>query len=232
MTPEMLRTLINFAVTPNLQPRFNIAPTQMAPVVRAQGEAQGGGEGGNGNGGGGRKMDMLRWGLIPSWSKDMSVASKLINARGETVAEKPSFSAAYRERRCLIPADGFYEWRPEGDAKQPFRIGFRGGAPFVFAGLWESWTAPPDAVNAGDVVETFAIITTAANDKLAPIHRRMPVIVDPADFDLWLTGDPANAAKIIRPYPADEMAFYRVSTRVNNVRNDDAECIAPLQMAS
>ena len=230
VTPEMLRTLINFAVTPNLQPRFNIAPTQMAPVVRAQCGAQDGG--GGGNGGGGRKMDMLRWGLIPSWSKDMSVASKLINARGETVAEKPSFSAAYRERRCLIPVDGFYEWRPEGDGKQPFRIGFRGGAPFVFAGLWESWTAPPDAVNAGDVVETFTIITTAANDKLAPIHRRMPVIVDPADFDLWLTGDPANAAEIIRPYPADEMAFYRVSTRVNNVRNDDAECIAPLQKAS
>lgn len=219
ITPEMLRTLINFAVTPNLEPRFNIAPTQMAPVVRADGD-------------GWRKIDMLRWGLIPSWSADMSVASKLINARGETVAQKPSFRDAYRERRCLIPADGFYEWRKEGDAKQPFRIGFRGGKPFVFAGLWETWTAPEDAENVGETVETYTIVTTDANAKLAPIHHRMPVIVDPADFDRWLTGSPAEAANVIRAFPPDEMAFYRVSTRVNNVRNDDAGCIAPLKQTA
>ena len=161
ITPEMLRTLINFAVTPNLEPRFNIAPTQMAPVVRADGD-------------GGRKIDMLRWGLIPSWSKDMSVASKLINARGETIAQKPSFRDAYQERRCLIPADGFYEWRKEGDVKQPFRIGFRGGKPFLFAGLWESWTAPDGSDNAGETIETYTIVTTDANAKLSPIHHRMP----------------------------------------------------------
>ena len=215
ITPEMLRTLINFSVTPNLEPRFNIAPTQMAPVVRADGE-------------GGRKIDMLRWGLIPSWSKDMAGASRLINARGETVAQKPSFRNAYQERRCLIPVDGFYEWRKEGYIKQPFRIGFQGGKPFVFAGLWETWTAPDGADNAGETIETYTIVTTDANTKIAPIHHRMPVIVDPADFDRWLTGTPAEAANVIRAFPADDMAFYRVSTRVNNVRNDDAECIVPL----
>ncbi|MBT5648305.1 MAG: SOS response-associated peptidase [Rhodospirillaceae bacterium] len=215
ITPEMLRTLINFSVTPNLEPRFNIAPTQMAPVVRGDGE-------------GGRKIDLLRWGLIPSWSKDMSGASRLINARGETVAQKPSFRNAYQECRCLIPVDGFYEWRKEGDIKQPFRIGFQGGKPFVFAGLWETWTAPDGADNAGETIETYTIITTDANTKIAPIHHRMPVIVDPADFDRWLTGTPAEAANVIRAFPADDMAFYRVSTRVNNVRNDDAECIVPL----
>jgi putative SOS response-associated peptidase YedK len=222
ITPEMLRTLVNFETTPNLQPRYNIAPTQMAPVVRS---TEGGGDGG-------RRIDMLRWGLIPSWSKDMSVASKLINARGETVAQKPSFRDAYQERRCLIPVDGFYEWRKEGDIKQPFRIGFRGGKPFVFAGLWEFWTVPEGADNAGETIETYTIVTTDANDRLAPIHRRMPVIVDPADFDRWLTGDPAEAANVIRAFPPDDMAFYRVSTRVNNVRNDDEDCIAPLKEAS
>lgn len=220
ITPEMLRTLVNFETTPNLQPRYNIAPTQMAPVVRAS------------DAGGAPKIDMLRWGLIPSWSKDMTIASKLINARGETVAEKPSFRDAYRQRRCLIPVDGFFEWRREGDVKQPYRIGFRGGTPFAFAGLWETWTAPAGLENAGETVETYTIVTTDANEKLAPIHHRMPVIVDPADFDRWLTGDPADAANVIRAFPPDDMAFYRVSTRVNNVRNDDEECIAPLKQAS
>ena len=220
ITPEMLRTLVNFETTPNLQPRYNIAPTQMAPVVRPAAD------------GGAPRIDMLRWGLVPSWSKDMSGASKLINARGETVGEKPSFRDAYRGRRCLIPADGFYEWRREGDIKQPYRIGFRGGRPFVFAGLWETWTAPDGAENAGETVETYTIVTTDANMKIAPIHHRMPVIVDPADFDRWLTGDAADAANVIRAFPPDDMAFYRVSTRVNNVRNDDAECIVPLKQAS
>ncbi|MGB0632116.1 MAG: SOS response-associated peptidase [Alphaproteobacteria bacterium] len=218
VTPEMLRTLVNVDASLNLQPRYNIAPTQMAPVVRPAD--------------GGRRMDMLRWGLIPSWSKDKSIASRLINARGETIAQKPSFRDAYQKRRCLVPVDGFYEWRKEGDAKQPFRIGFKGGAPFVFAGLWESWTVPADQEDAGDVIETYTIVTTDANEKIAPIHHRMPVIVDPADYDVWLTGDPEAAANVIRAFPPDEMAFYRVSTRVNNVRNDDEGCIEPLKKAS
>ena len=219
VTPEMLRKLFGFDVTPNLQPRFNIAPTQTAPVVRP-------------DPGGGRRLDLLRWGLVPSWSKDMSGAAKLINARGETVAEKPSFRAAFAGRRCLVPVDGFYEWRKEGEVKQPFRIGFRGGAPFAFAGLWENWTAPAGAANAGETVETFCIVTTEANEKIRPIHHRMPVIVDPAGYDAWLSGSPADARALLRPFPPDDMAFYRVSVRVNSVRNDDAECVAPLVAAS
>ena len=218
VTPEMLRTLVNVDASLNLQPRFNIAPTQMAPVVRPSDD--------------GRRMDMLRWGLIPSWSKDKNIASKLINARGETVAQKPSFRDAYKKRRCLVPVDGFYEWRKEGEAKQPYRIGFRSGTPFVFAGLWESWTVPDGQEDAGDVIETYTIVTTEANPKIAPIHHRMPVIVDPSDYDLWLTGAPDDAANVIRTFPPDEMAFYRVSTRVNNVRNDDESCIEPLKKAS
>lgn len=214
----MLRTLVNVDASLNLQPRFNIAPTQMAPVVRRSDD--------------GRRMDMLRWGLIPSWSKDKNIASKLINARGETVAQKPSFRDAYKKRRCLVPVDGFYEWRKEGEAKQPYRIGFRGGTPFVFAGLWESWTVPNGQEDAGDVIETYTIVTTEANSKITPIHHRMPVIVDPSDYDLWLNGAPDDAANVIRAFPQDEMAFYRVSTRVNNVRNDDESCIEPLKKAS
>ena len=219
VTPELLRKLFGFDVTPNFAPRFNIAPTQPSPVVR-------------GTSGGGRRVDLLRWGLIPSWSKDASIASKLINARGETVAAKPSFRSAYAERRCLIPADGFYEWRTEDGKKQPYRIGFKGGGAFAFAGLWESWVAPDGATNAGETVETFAIVTTDANPKIRPIHHRMPVIVDPGDYDLWLGGEPQAAQAVIRPFPPDDMAFYRVTTRVNNVRNDDDFCIAPMKAAS
>ena len=174
-------------------------------------------------------MDMLRWGLIPSWSKDASIASKLINARGETVADKPSFRDAYQSRRCVIPVDGFYEWRTEEGKKQPFRIGFREGKPFAFAGLWENWRVPDGEDDAGNTVETYTIVTTAANPKLAPIHHRMPVIVDPSDYDLWLEGAPGEANAVIKPFPPDNMAFYRVSTRVNNVRNDDEACIEPLK---
>ena len=176
-----------------------------------------------------RHMDVLRWGLIPAWSRDAAVASKLINARGETLAEKSSFKAAYLSRRCLVPADGFYEWRSEGGSKQPFRIGFRGGKPFMFAGLWESWRPAAKTSTAENVIETFTIVTTQANTKLAKIHHRMPVIVDPSEFDLWLNGTPGTVSPVIRPYPQESMVYYRVSTRVNNVLNDDPECVAPLK---
>ena len=164
VTPEMLRTLVNVDAFLNLEPRFNIAPTQMAPVVRSFN--------------GGRRMDILRWGLIPSWSKDKTAASKLINARGETVAQKPSFRDAYKHRRCLVPVDGFYEWRKEGEGKQPFRIGFKEGKPFVFAGLWESWTVPADQEDAGEMIETYTIITTDANERIAPNPRTTSVSTD------------------------------------------------------
>lgn len=174
---------------------------------------------------------MLRWGLIPSWSKDKTIASKLINARGETVARKRSFAEAYEKRRCLVPVDGFYEWRKEADVKQPFRIGFKDGTPFAFAGLWESWKIPKDQNDVGKVIESYTIITIRANEKIAPIHHRMPVIVDPDDYELWLTGPTGKASNVIRACPPDDMAFYRVSTRVNSVRNDDEGCIEPLKRA-
>ena len=236
--PEALRRLFNFTNVPNLAPRYNIAPTQTAPVVRRDAD------------GGDRTLAMLRWGLIPSWARDAAIGSRTINARAETVSSKPSFRSAFRHRRCLVPSDGFYEWRTENGVKQPFRIGMKGGEPFALAGLWERWTPPAeDTVGAGpedgpengkgEAVETFTIVTTEANEKLRPIHPRMPVIVDPADYDLWLGGDGEGDSDggdalraILGPFAPELMAFYRVSTRVNNVRNDDPACIEPLARTS
>ena len=211
--PEALRRLFDFDTTPNLQPRYNIAPTQSAPVVRPAAN-------------GGRELAMLRWGLIPSWAKEASIGNKMINARSETVAEKPSFRSAFRHRRCLVPADGFYEWRREGEIKQPYRIGMKGGAAFAFAGLWESWPGNDD-----DAVETFTILTTEANRRLGPIHARMPVILAPDAYDAWLaaeSGSRDDALGLLRPFAEAPMAFYRVSTRVNSPRNDDPDCLAPI----
>lgn len=194
----------------NLRPRYNIAPTQEAGVVRLGAE--------------GHTLDALRWGLVPAWAKDLAIGSKLINARGETVAEKPSFRAAFRARRCIVPTDGFYEWRGTAGRKQPCRIVGADRKPFAFAGLWESWPHGPYGP-----IESFTIITTQANARLRPIHARMPVILDPADFDAWL--DPAlsanDALSLLRPAPDEAVDAYPVSTRVNNVRNDDEACIEP-----
>jgi putative SOS response-associated peptidase YedK len=212
--PEALRRLFDFDTTPNLAPRYNIAPTQSAPVVRAAG-------------GGGRELAMLRWGLIPSWAKDASVGGKMINARSETVAEKPSFRSAFRQRRCLVPADGFYEWRREGEIKQPYRIGMKDGHAFAFAGLWESWRESED----GEAVESFTILTCEANRKLRPIHPRMPVILTPESYETWLDTSPGSAERAMsvpRPFAVEPMAFYRVSTRVNSPRNDDPDCLKPI----
>lgn len=215
--PEALRRLFNFDNMPNLAPRYNIAPTQDVPVIR---RADGGDDAN------GRRLAMMRWGLVPSWSKDIGRSAPMINARAETVAEKPSFRAAFKSRRCLVPADGFYEWRLENDKKQPFRIGLKGGAPFAFAGLWEQWESPD-----GDRIESAAIVTTEANEKLRPIHARMPVILDPNDYDQWLGATAEQAAPtLLRPYPPEDMAFYRVGLRVNSVRYDDADCISPLKL--
>ncbi len=212
--PEALRRLFDFDTTPNLAPRYNIAPTQSAPVVRNAAN-------------GGRELTMPRWGLIPSWAKDASIGAKTINARSETVAEKPSFRSAFRHRRCLVPADGFYEWRREGEIKQPFRIGMLDGAAFAFAGLWESWSGADD----GEALESFTILTAEANRKLRPIHARMPVILAPEAYDAWLDASPETvdrARALLRPFPEHPMAFYRVSTRVNSPRNDDPDCLKPI----
>jgi len=212
--PEAIRQLFEFDNRPNLAVRYNIAPTQEAPVIRIED--------------GGRALALLRWGLIPSWAKDRSMAAKMINARAESVAEKPAFRAAFGKQRCLVPADGFYEWRTENGAKQPFRIGMKGGGAFAFAGLWESWTDPEAG---GEALETFTILTTTANPKLAPIHPRMPVIVPAVNHAGWLDPDADPTAIPLGAYPVEPMAFYRVGTRVNAVRNDDPACIAPLAAA-
>ncbi len=226
--PEAMRVLFGFENLPNLPPRYNIAPTQQVAVVRA-------GDG-TGDGGAARDLVMMRWGLIPRWAKDASRAAKMINARAETLAEKPSFRDAAKTRRCLVPADGFYEWRMVDGHKQPFRIGMKSGAPFAFAGLWERWTAAAAGagLDEGDEVETVTIVTTLANDKLRPIHARMPVILPPEAFDDWLdpANDPAVACALLKPYPVEPMAFYRVGQAVNNVRNDDPSCTAPLNSAA
>ncbi|MEE2970600.1 MAG: SOS response-associated peptidase [Pseudomonadota bacterium] len=216
--PEALRQLFNFDNMPNLAPRYNIAPTQDVPVIRPAGR---GGEDVNGRG-----LAMMRWGLVPSWSKEIGRSAPMINVRAETIAEKPSFRAAFQSRKCLVPADGFYEWRLENGKKQPFRIGMNGGAPFAFAGLWERWASPE-----GDEINSVAIVTTEANEKLRPIHARMPVILDPNDYDQWLGETTETTAQtLLRPYPPGDMAFYRVGLRVNSVRHDDIECISPLKL--
>ena len=225
--PEALRRLFELDTTPDLEPRYNIAPSQSAPVVRI---AAAGTAAGTANSAA-RELAMPRWGLIPSWAKDASIGHKMINARSETVAEKPSFRSAFRHRRCLVPADGFYEWRTEGALKQPFRIGMAQGGPFAFAGLWESWPGNDDDDAA---VETFTILTTEANRRLHPIHPRMPVILAPEAYQTWLDGRPETterALALLRPFAGEKMAFYRVSRRVNSPRNDDPDCLEPISDA-
>ena len=170
---------------------------------------------------------MLRWGLVPSWAKDPSIGSRMINARGETVANKPSFRGPFRSRRCLIPADGFYEWaKGEGGTKQPYYVTLREKRPLAFAGLWEHWEDPD-----GAAIESCTIITTQANEVLADIHERMPVILHRADYDRWLDlgfQDTSKLQQLLAPYPAHQMARHAVSTFVNSPRNESAACIEPL----
>ena len=209
---EEVHAFLNIFGPPrNLPARYNIAPTQDAAVVRRGPE--------------GRALDFLRWGLVPSWAKDSSMAARMINARAETVAEKPSFRTAFKQRRCLVPTDGFYEWRGPKGAKQPYRILRPDQGLFAFAGLWERWDK-----GGAEPIESFTIITTEANAKLAPVHARMPVILDPADFERWLSPDLAanDALALLRPSPDAAVEFHAVSKHVNTARNDDPECITPL----
>ena len=204
----------------NLRPRYNVAPSQDVAVVRAAD--------------GGRNLSMLRWGLIPAWAKDPAIGYRLINARSETVPEKPSFRSAYRRRRCLIPADGFYEWQRLGKIRQPWLFGLRDGAPFALAGLWERWTVPEGAeltgslaeLGPGDPVETCTILTTAANETVAPVHGRMPVILPRDACDPWLAGDDVSLA----PYAPDAMTAHPVSTLVNRPANDEPRCVEPVSL--
>lgn len=220
MTPtEMLVKLFDVPETaveslPPSVPRYNIAPTQPVAAIRL-------------NENGERDFTFFHWGLIPSWSKDIQIGSRMINARSETVTEKPSFRNAFKRRRCLIPADGFYEWQKQADGKQPMFIRPSEGAerPFALAGLWEFWSDPD-----GGTIQSCTILTTSPNELMAPIHNRMPVIIEPEDYDLWLNpeSDPEQGLHLLRPYPAEKMVAYPVSTLVNNPRNDAAQCIQPV----
>ncbi|MAT70302.1 MAG: hypothetical protein CMJ58_12355 [Planctomycetaceae bacterium] len=193
-------------------PRYNIAPTQDIAVVRT-------------SEGGAREATPMRWGLIPSWAKEMSKGAPLINARSETVAEKPTFRGPFKRTRCLIPADGFYEWTGAKGSKQPYYIRFPDERLYAFAGLWDRWRGPGGA---GPVIESCTILTTAANAQLREFHDRMPVILSPGDYEAWLdpTLQDADALRpLLDPLPDGELAVDPVSTRVNKVANDDPACV-------
>lgn len=217
--PQALVELFGLDEVPDLTPRYNIAPSQGAPVVRVvlAGEQQR------------RELRLLRWGLVPSWAKDPAVGNRMINARSETAASKPAFRAAFKRRRCLVLADGFYEWqaRGKGRGKQPHLIRLRHGGPFAFAGLWERWREAPD----GEELHTCTLLTCAPNELVAPIHDRMPVILPPEAYAPWLDPelqDVAQLQQLLRPYPAGEMEAFPVSPRVNSPRVDDPDVAAPI----
>lgn len=212
---EDLALLFDISQLPLIPPRYNLAPTQEAAVVRvtAPGEP--------------RRLDFLRWGLIPYWAKEASIGNRMINARSEGVAEKPSYRHSFKKKRCLVPTDGFYEWKKEGKAKQPYLIRRHDRKPFAFAGLWSTWRDPEKEAP----VETFTILTTDANDFIRPLHDRMPVILMPEDFDLWLDPKVEDAALIqplLRPAPNDILETYPVSKLVNSPTNELPHCIEPL----
>jgi putative SOS response-associated peptidase YedK len=196
------------------EPRYNIAPTQPVPVIRSNDR------------GPTLHASLMRWGLIPSWATDPAIGARTINARSETAASKPSFREPLQKRRCLIPADGFYEWQRRVKGKQPFCFEVGDGGIFAFAGLWDRWRGPD-----GQAVETCTILTTTPNKLLADVHDRMPVILAPGHYDRWL--DPtmqhvASAVGLLRPFDSNLMRRYPVGTRVNLVANDDPECSAPV----
>jgi putative SOS response-associated peptidase YedK len=200
---------INEYPSASITPSYNIAPTQGVATVLVEEEK--------------RKLEMLRWGLIPAWADDPSVGNKMINARAETVSEKPSYRKAFKDRRCLVLTDGFYEWQRTPNGKQPYYIHMRDGSPFAFAGLWETWRD-------GEEIRSCTIITTEANELVGEVHHRMPVILLPDDYDLWLDPDFEETealTSLLRPYPSRAMEAYPVSRRVNSPSNNTPNCIEP-----
>ena len=197
-------------------PRYNIAPTQPVTIIRQNPREPV------------RELSLVRWGLIPSWAKDASAAARMINARSETAVTKPAFRDSLKSRRCLIPADGFYEWQRTGKAKQPYCFEVNEGELFAFAGIWDRWKD-----RSGDNIESCSILTTTPNAVTAAVHDRMPVILDPDGYDLWLDPgmkDVAVVSELLKPYDARRMRCYPVSTRINHVANDDKECSAPVEL--
>lgn len=209
---EIIDVFGDFTFPTKFSPRYNIAPTQ--PVLAIPNNPD-------------RKADFFIWGLIPSWAKDPSIGNKLINARGETIAEKPSFRGGFKYKRCIIPTDGFYEWKasPGEKTKTPYFIHMKDRKPFAFAGLWDEWQSPD-----GGAVRTCTIITTEPNELMSTLHNRMPVILAPKDYALWLDPAPQTPEKLvhlIKPFPADAMSAHPVSTLVNKPGNDRPECVVP-----
>ena len=197
-------------------PRYNIAPTQPVPVIRQNPREPV------------RELSLVRWGLIPSWAKDASAAARMINARSETAATKPAFRDALKFRRCLIPADGFYEWVRTGKTKQPYCFEVNAGELFAFAGIWDRWWDP-----SGNAVETCSILTTTPNTVTSAVHDRMPVILDPDSYDLWLDPGMQNVtaiSELLKPFDGRLMRCYPVSKRINHVANDDEGCSRPVEV--
>ncbi|OGU18628.1 MAG: hypothetical protein A2X85_17470 [Geobacteraceae bacterium GWF2_54_21] len=213
LSPELIiaiRELFGVPVPDSAEPRYNVAPSQQVWVVRQEGDHN--------------RLDLMKWGLIPFWAKDPKIGSKMINARSETVQEKPAFRQAIKFRRCIIPAAGFYEWMRSGDKKQPYYIRMADGSPMFLAGLWEQWKSVEDE----KFLETFTILTTAANDLVAPLHDRMPVILQSEDRNLWLSHsmhDPEQLQGMYQPFPSNQLEAYKVSDLVNNPRFDSPDCI-------
>ena len=211
---KTLEQAFGVAVSDEMLERFNVAPAQEVAVIRADPINIC------------RELAFLKWGLVPSWADDPSIGNRMINARAETVATKPAFGHAFRNRRCLIVADGFFEWQKGGARKQPFYISLASDQPFAFAGLWERWTKGPEPL------ESCTIITCPPNELVAQFHNRMPVIVPPEYYDFWLgldAGDPEQLESLLRPFPAELMTAHLVSTLVNSPANDVQQCLMPIQ---
>ncbi len=206
-----MRAFFRYLEQPNFPARYNVAPTQPIPIVRTWEGA--------------RHFALVRWGLVPAWVKDPRAFSLLINARSDSVLDKPAFRAAMRWRRCLVPADGFYEWKTDGERKRPFAVRPAAGGPIAFAGLWEAWTGPN-----GEEVETAAIITTQANRALRPLHDRMPAVLAPEAYDMWLdcrNVDSNTASALLAPAPETFFETYEVSPAVNRTANDSPDLLTP-----
>jgi putative SOS response-associated peptidase YedK len=210
-TPAEIRKQFKIQKVPTLMPRYNIAPTQTSPIVVAKGKE--------------RELHFARWGLVPSWSRDLSLAARMINAPADALEDRAAYRTPFESQRCLVPANGFYEWQSRGTKKQPYKIALRNGGLIAFAGLWDKW-APEN----GEAIETFTIITTAASRLISEVHDRMPVIIAPSDYQLWLTASPRTAKKLLLPY-ASGLTIAPISERVNNIQNDDVELLIPLSVS-
>jgi putative SOS response-associated peptidase YedK len=210
--PEVLAQRFELTEVTGLEPRYNIAPTQPVAVVRAGTEATG------------RELSRLHWGLIPSWADDPAIGNRMINARAETADQKPAYRSAFRLRRCLVLADGFFEWTKADGAKRPYYFRLEDGGPFAFAGLWERWTKGQEPI------ESCTLLTTDANNLVGPVHERMPVILEPEDYGRWLDPQrrrPEDVHALLRPVPAEQMIGYPVGRWVNDPRHDDPRCVEP-----